>query len=182
MHLVWDRLVSLMSVSVVGFGLLFFYTFSSSGDGADVLDGEAMVLCHFEVDEPQVERAHILVRLIFHPKISLIINVVFQIVESPIDQPSNEEAMSRHHSIQIIDRLDILNQIVNLTRRKSRVKQDLLEGGIGLDETLQPLHLRLIDFEVANDHFSPIQDICTFPTGGERIKEKEAKTHHRNAH
>jgi hypothetical protein len=129
-----------------------------------------------------VERAYVLVRLIFHPKIFLSIDVVFQIVESPIDQPSNEEAMSRHHSIQIIDRLDILNQIMNLTRRKSRVKQDLLEGGIGLDETFQPFHLGLIDFEVANDHFFSGQNSCTLPTGGERVKEKEAKTHHRNAY
>ena len=52
MLLVGDRLVSLMSVSVVGFGLLFFYAFSSSGEGADVLDGGEMVICHFEVDEP----------------------------------------------------------------------------------------------------------------------------------
>ncbi len=62
MYLVWDRLVSLMSVSVVGFGLLFFYTFSSSGDGADVLDGENMVICHFEVDEPQVERVESIIQ------------------------------------------------------------------------------------------------------------------------
>ena len=62
MLLVWDRWVSLMSVSVVGFGLLFFYAFSSSGEGADVLAGEEMVLCHFEVDEPQVERRESLIR------------------------------------------------------------------------------------------------------------------------
>ena len=62
MLVVWDRLGSLMSVSVVGFGLLFFYAFSSSGDKADVLDGEEMVLCHFEVDEPQVERVESIIQ------------------------------------------------------------------------------------------------------------------------
>lgn len=62
MLLVWDRWVSLMSVSVVGFGLLFFYAFSSSGEGAAVLAGEEMVLCHFEVDEPQVERRESLIQ------------------------------------------------------------------------------------------------------------------------
>ena len=62
MLLVWDRLVSLMGVSVVGLGLLFFYAFSSSGDRADVLDGEEMVICHFEVDEPQVERVESIIQ------------------------------------------------------------------------------------------------------------------------
>ena len=62
MLLVWDRQVFLTSVSVVGFGLLFFYGFSSSGEGADVLDGEELVLCHFEVDEPQVERLESLIQ------------------------------------------------------------------------------------------------------------------------
>ena len=51
-----------MSVSVVGFGLLLFYAFSSSGDRADVLDGEEMVICHFEVDEPQVERVESMIQ------------------------------------------------------------------------------------------------------------------------
>ena len=62
MLLVWDRLVSLMGVSVVGLGLLFFYAFSSSGDRADVLDGEEMVIFHFEVDEPQVERVESIIQ------------------------------------------------------------------------------------------------------------------------
>ncbi len=51
-----------MGVSVVGFGFLFFYAFSSSGDGTDVLDGADMVICHFEVDEPQVERVESFIR------------------------------------------------------------------------------------------------------------------------
>lgn len=62
MLLVSDRWVSLISVSVVGFGLLFFYAFSSSGEGAAVLAGEEMVICHFEVDEPQVERLESLIQ------------------------------------------------------------------------------------------------------------------------
>jgi len=51
-----------MSVSVVGFGLLFFYAFSSSGESAAVLAREEMVICHFEVDEPQVERLESLIQ------------------------------------------------------------------------------------------------------------------------
>jgi len=54
--LIWDRLVSLMAASVVGLGLLFFYAFSSSGDRADLLEMEPLVICHFEVEKPQLER------------------------------------------------------------------------------------------------------------------------------
>jgi len=51
-----DRLVSLMAAAAVGLGLLFFYAFSSSGDRAGVLEMEPMVICHFEVEKPQLER------------------------------------------------------------------------------------------------------------------------------
>jgi len=51
-----DRLVSLVAVSAVGLGLLFLYAFSASGDRANVLEMGPMVICHFEVETPQLER------------------------------------------------------------------------------------------------------------------------------
>jgi hypothetical protein len=45
-----------MAVAVAGLGLLFLYAFSSSVDRADVLEMEPLVICHFEVEEPQLER------------------------------------------------------------------------------------------------------------------------------
>ncbi len=56
MLFVWNRLVFLMGVSVVGLSLLFLYAFSVSADGADALEIEPMVICHFEVERPQLER------------------------------------------------------------------------------------------------------------------------------
>jgi hypothetical protein len=58
---VGDRLVSVIGVAVVGLGLLFFSAFSSSEDGANVLDGEDMVICHFEVETPPLERVEMVI-------------------------------------------------------------------------------------------------------------------------
>jgi hypothetical protein len=117
-----------------------------------------------------------------HPEVFFIINMVFQTVKGPISEPFNGEAMSGHHPTQVVDWLNILNQIVNCTVGEPQVQQDILQGGPGGDKTLHSLHLRLIDFEVADDHIFAVHDICPIPTGGERVKEKEAKTDHRNAH
>ena len=62
MLFVWNRLVFLMGVAVVGLGLLFLDAFSSRADGADVLDGEDMVVCHFAVDNSQLERVESIIQ------------------------------------------------------------------------------------------------------------------------
>ena len=62
MLFVWNRLVFLMGVAVVGLGLLFLDAFSSRADGADVLDGEDMVVCHFAVDKSQLERVESIIQ------------------------------------------------------------------------------------------------------------------------
>jgi murein DD-endopeptidase MepM/ murein hydrolase activator NlpD len=55
MLFIWNRVGLLLCFCVLGLGLLFLYS-SSFGAAADVTAVEAMVICHFEVDEPQVER------------------------------------------------------------------------------------------------------------------------------
>lgn len=55
MPFIWNRVGLLLCFCVLGLGLLFVYS-SSFGAAADVTEVEAMVICHFEVDEPQVDR------------------------------------------------------------------------------------------------------------------------------